>query len=163
MRRTCRRRSPAWSRAGALSRDQRLRRRTEDAIRDLGFDLVVTLSLTDPAFATRLRLPGDDPRTGPIAITNPLSREHSVLRTTLLAGLLDVARYNRAHGAERVAVAESGRAYLRAGERLPGSLGGRSRASGPRPRTSRGGSRRWRPASGPAAGVTSPAKPTSTP
>jgi phenylalanyl-tRNA synthetase beta chain len=115
---------PAIEQGGALTRDQRLRRRAEDAIRDLGCDLVVTLSLIDPAFAGRLRLAGDDPRAQPIAITNPLSGEHSVLRTTLLAGLLDVARYNRAHGAERVAIAESGRAYLRAGDRLPGALGG---------------------------------------
>jgi phenylalanyl-tRNA synthetase beta chain len=56
-----------------------------------------------------------------------------VLRTTLLAGLLDVARYNRAHGAERVAVAESGRAYLRTGERLPGTLGGSFPGNQPAP------------------------------
>src|SRR5918999_935959 len=99
--------------AGRLTRDQRLRRRAEDVVRDLGFDTVVTLSLTDPAFAGRLRIGADDPRAHPVAISNPLSSEHSVMRTTLLAGLLEVARYNRAHGADRVAVAESGRAYLR--------------------------------------------------
>jgi phenylalanyl-tRNA synthetase beta chain len=105
---------PAIEHGGSLSREQRLRRRAEDTIRDLGFDLVVTLSLTEPAFAARLRLPEGDPRADLIRITNPLSSEHSVMRTTLLAGLLDVARYNRSHGAERVAIAESGRAYLRA-------------------------------------------------
>ncbi len=115
---------PAIEQAGGLTREQRLRRRAEDAIRDLGFDLVVTLSLVDPGLAGPLRIPADDPRAQPIGITNPLSSEHSVLRTTLLAGLLDVARYNLAHGAERVAVAESGRAYLRAGERRPGTFGG---------------------------------------
>jgi phenylalanyl-tRNA synthetase beta chain len=104
---------PAIEQPGGLSREQRLRRRVEDVIRDLGFDLVVTLSLTDPDFVRHLRIPDDDPRAHPIAITNPLSREHSVQRTTLLAGLLDAARYNLAHGAERAALAESGRAYLR--------------------------------------------------
>ena len=115
---------PAIEQVGGVTREQRLRRRAEDVIRDLGFDLIVTLSLVDPGFAERLRLGGEDPRSGTIRITNPLSREHSALRTTLLAGLLDVARYNLAHGAERVALAESGRAYLRAGERGPGTLGG---------------------------------------
>ncbi len=115
---------PAIEQAGGLTREQRLRRRAEDVIRDLGFDLVVTLSLTDPDFVKRLRIPDSDPRAQPIAITNPLSREHSVQRTTLLAGLLDVARYNLAHGAERAALAESGRVCLRTGERRPGPLGG---------------------------------------
>ena len=60
-----------------------------------------------------------------IAISNPLSSEHSVLRTTLLGGLLDVARYNLAHGARGVALYESGRAYLREGEPVGGgTLGG---------------------------------------
>ena len=73
----------------------------------------------------RLRIAGDDPRAQPIAISNPLSREHSVLRTTLLGGLLDVARHNLAHGAERVALSESGRAYLRDGRAgSEGTLGG---------------------------------------
>jgi phenylalanyl-tRNA synthetase beta chain len=103
-------------RGGRLTRAQRMRRRAEDLTRDLGFDGIVTLSLTDPELPSRLRIAGDDPRAQTIAISNPLSRDHSVLRTTLLGGLLDVARYNRARGAHGVAVYESGRVYLRDGE-----------------------------------------------
>ena len=36
---------------GGLSRDQRLRRRAEDAMRDLGFDEIVGWSFTDPGEA----------------------------------------------------------------------------------------------------------------
>jgi phenylalanyl-tRNA synthetase beta chain len=97
---------------GRLSREQRLRRRAEDAMRDLGFDAVVNLSLTDPGMPGRLRIPEGDPRDEPILVSNPLSAEHSVERTALLGSLLDDARYNLAHGAERVALFESGRAYL---------------------------------------------------
>ncbi len=68
---------------GRLSREQRLRRRAEDLARDFGFDGVVTLSLTDPEQPARLRIGDDDPRSAPIAISNPLSRDHSALRTTL--------------------------------------------------------------------------------
>src|SRR5581483_3962200 len=100
---------------GALTREQRLRRRAEDVMRDLGFDAVVDLSLTDPGMPSRLRVPEGDPRAEPIRVSNPLSAEHSAERTTLLGSLLDAARYNRAHGAERVALFESGRAYLREG------------------------------------------------
>jgi phenylalanyl-tRNA synthetase beta chain len=100
---------------GRLSREQRLRRRAEDALRDLGCDVVVNLSLTDPGMPGRLRIPEGDLRAQPIRVSNPLSAEHSVERTALLGSLLDVARYNRAHGAERIALAESSRAYLREG------------------------------------------------
>jgi phenylalanyl-tRNA synthetase beta chain len=101
--------------AGELTREQRLRRRAEDAMRDLGFDAVVSLSLTDPGMPGRLRIGDGDVRHEPIGISNPLSAEHSVERTTVIGSLLDAASYNRAHGAERVALFESGRAYLRNG------------------------------------------------
>ena len=118
---------PSASVRGArLSREQRLRRRVEDLARDLGFDGVVTLSLIDPGQPAALRIGAEDPRAQPIGISNPLSSEHSVLRTTLLGGLLDVARYNLSHGARRVSLYESGRAYLRDGEPIGDStLGGR--------------------------------------
>jgi phenylalanyl-tRNA synthetase beta chain len=104
---------PDVAQGGELSRPQRMRRRAEDVMRDLGFDGLVTLSLTDPGMPGRLRIPDGDPRREPIRISNPLSVEHSVLRTMLLGSLLDAARYNLAHGAERVALFESHRAYLR--------------------------------------------------
>ncbi len=100
-------------RRGELSRDQRLRRRTEDAMRDLGFDQAITWSLVSPGLADRLRLPDDDRRrTAAVRIANPLSEDGSLMRTTLLGGLLDAARHNVARGAESVALYESGRAYL---------------------------------------------------
>jgi phenylalanyl-tRNA synthetase beta chain len=111
--------------AGRLTREQVLRRRAEDVMRDLGFDAVVTLSLTDPEEAGRLRLPEDDAEGRPIRVTNPLSRDHSALRTTLLGSLLGAARHNIARGVERVALFESGRAYLASGSSpARGVLGG---------------------------------------
>ena len=101
--------------AGSLTREQQLRRRAEDVMRDVGFDAVIDLSLTDPGMPGRLRIPEGDVRAQPIRISNPLSAEHSVERTTVIGSLLDAARYNVAHGAERVALVESGRAYLREG------------------------------------------------
>ena len=47
---------------GGLTREQRLRRRAEDVIRDLGFDGVVTPEPRRPGHAGRLRIPDDDPR-----------------------------------------------------------------------------------------------------
>jgi phenylalanyl-tRNA synthetase beta chain len=97
---------------GGLTRPQRLRRRAEDAMRDLGFDEIVGWSFTDRGEAGRLRIPDDDPRAGAVTISNPLSEDQSVMRTSLLGSLLDVARGNLARGAERVALFESARVYL---------------------------------------------------
>ena len=119
--------------AGRLSRDQALRRRAEDLMRDLGFDALVTLSLTDPELPQRLRLAQEDRRRAPIRVANPISQEFSRLRTTLLGSLLDAARYNLAHGAERVSLFESGRVYLAAGEPAGGPLGGEFAGERPPP------------------------------
>ena len=120
--------------AGRLTREQRLRRRAEDAMRDLGFDAVVDLSLTDPGMAGRLRIPEGDLRAEPIRVSNPLSVEHSVERTAVVGSLLDAASHNRAHGAERIALFESGRAYLREGSsRQDGVLAGKFVGEQPAP------------------------------
>jgi phenylalanyl-tRNA synthetase beta chain len=99
-------------RVGGLSREQRLRRRAEDAMRDLGFDEIVGWSFTDPGEAGRLRIPAGDPRGNGIVLSNPLSEDQSVMRTTILGSLLDVAQRNQAHGANAVALFESARVYL---------------------------------------------------
>jgi len=43
---------------------------------------------------------------------NPISEDHVQMRTTLLGGLLDAARHNHARDVERIALFESGRAFL---------------------------------------------------
>jgi phenylalanyl-tRNA synthetase beta chain len=110
--------------AGGLRRDQRLRRRAEDALRDLGFDEIVGWSFTDPGEAERLRIPADDPRADAVTIANPLSEEQSTMRTTLLGSLLGAARGNLARDAERVALFESGRVYLTGAKPAGGPPGG---------------------------------------
>lgn len=97
---------------GGLSREQRLRRRAEDALRDLGFDQVVGWSFTDPGEAGRLRIPEDDPRAKPVLLANPLSEDQSAMRTLLLGSLLDIAARNTARGTDALALFESARAYL---------------------------------------------------
>jgi phenylalanyl-tRNA synthetase beta chain len=101
------------SAVGGLSREQRLRRRSEDVLRDLGFDQVVGWSFTDPGEAGRLRIPTEDPRATPVVLANPLSEEQSAMRTALLGSLLDVAARNAARGAGDLALFESARVYLR--------------------------------------------------
>jgi phenylalanyl-tRNA synthetase beta chain len=101
-------------RVGRLNRTQRLRRRAEDELRQMGgFDQIVGWSFTDPGEAGRLRIEDPDPRADPILVANPLSDEGAAMRTTLLGSLLDVAARNLARGREAVALFEAGAVYLR--------------------------------------------------
>ncbi|HYC80388.1 MAG TPA: phenylalanine--tRNA ligase subunit beta [Solirubrobacterales bacterium] len=108
-------------RVGRLGRSRQLRRRAEDALRDLGFDQLVSWSFTDPGEAARLRIPADDLRAKPIRIANPLSEDQSRMRTTLVGSLLDSAARNVARGAERLALYELGGVYL---DEAPPDAGG---------------------------------------
>lgn len=106
---------PATS-GGGLSREQALRRTAEDAVVAAGFDEVVSWSFTSVDSITALGLdPADDPRARPVTISNPLSEEQSVMRTTVLTSLADAASRNLARGAGGVRLFEAGRVYLPAG------------------------------------------------
>jgi phenylalanyl-tRNA synthetase beta chain len=65
-----------------------------------------------------------DPRGQTVKLANPLSEDQSVMRTTLLGSVLGAAKRNLSRGLDRVALFESGRVYLPAGEFGPGPLGG---------------------------------------
>jgi phenylalanyl-tRNA synthetase beta chain len=102
-------RAPA---VGGLTREQQLRRRAEDVMRDLGADEIVGWSFADPEVGERLRLPDGDLRRRLVELSNPLSGEQSAMRTTLLGSLLDAARLNVSRGNESVRLFESGRVHL---------------------------------------------------
>ncbi len=92
---------------GGLSREQALRRRAEDSMVGLGFDEIVSWHFAPSTLPAALGINEEAVRTA-----NPLSAEHSAMRTTLLGGLLDAARHNGARGIERIALFESGRVHL---------------------------------------------------
>ena len=106
----------AW---GRLSAEQRLRRGAADALVGRGLHEVVGWSFTDPGLVDRLRLGAEDARRRVVALRNPMSSEHSVLRTTLLGSLLDIARHNVARGFGDLALFEQGAVYRATGATLP--------------------------------------------
>lgn len=108
---------PSRERAvGGLTVEQRLRRSAEDAMRYMGFSEVVTWSFISPDYFERLRLPEGDERRRALQIENPLSEEQSVMRTTLLPGMLDVARRNLSAHREELRLFESGRVFFSRGQ-----------------------------------------------
>jgi phenylalanyl-tRNA synthetase beta chain len=104
---------------GVLTPAQRLRRRAEDVLTDRGLLEIVGWSFEAPERDERLRLPAGDRRRRHVVISNPMSEDQSVLRTTLLGSLLDVARHNAARGQGVRGLYESGAVYLATGAGLP--------------------------------------------
>lgn len=97
---------------GRLTGGQRLKRQAADTLAGAGLHEAIGWSWSAPELADRLRLPAEDPRRRALAVENPMSAEHGLMRTTLLGSLLDVARRNVTHGAPDVAIFESGAVYL---------------------------------------------------
>jgi phenylalanyl-tRNA synthetase beta chain len=93
---------------GRMTKEQRLRRLLEDVLVGAGFDEVYTPSLV-----------AEDPDPKALRIPQPQSEEMTVLRTTLLPSLVEAAAFNRAVGAEDVALFEIARVYLPSGDKLP--------------------------------------------
>jgi phenylalanyl-tRNA synthetase beta chain len=107
---------------GRLTREQHLRRRAQDVLSARGLFEVATTSLVSPSTADRLRLDAGDPRREALVVENPMSEEQSLMRTTLLASLLDAAAHNAARGSGSLGIFEAGAVYLPgegAGEGLP--------------------------------------------
>jgi phenylalanyl-tRNA synthetase beta chain len=116
--------------AGRISSEQRLRRRAVDALIGRGAYEIVGWSFTEPGVADRLRLPQDDPRRNFVALQNPMSEDHSVLRTTVLGSLLDATRHNVARGSADLRLIEQGAVYVANTAHPPAQLPHEHRALG---------------------------------
>jgi phenylalanyl-tRNA synthetase beta chain len=109
--------------AGLLSPEQRLRRRAVDALVGRGLYETVGWTFTSREALERLRLSGEDPRRADaVALENPLSEEHALLRTTLLASLLDSAARNVAREHPDLRIFEVGAVFSRSGEAVSDPL-----------------------------------------
>ena len=100
---------------GALTKEQKLRRDARHMLRELGLNEVVTYSLTSDEAEQEIASLYD---LQPIRVAMPMSKEHAVLRTTLLPQLVKVAAYNVHRGNERVQLFEVGKVYLTQEETL---------------------------------------------
>ncbi len=100
-----------------------IRELVRETLAGAGLTEVVTTALVSPrhveTFVVTREVPslGDEDQPGgdPIEVTNPLSRDHSLLRRNLLGSILDVVGVNLRHGTPDVAVFEIGKGYARTG------------------------------------------------
>lgn len=97
---------------GGLSVAQRRSRTLRLVLRGHGFSEAHTSTFLGRSDLARLGLDTDDYRTKAIDVKNPLREEESLMRTTLIPGLLASARFNVAHGASDVALFEIGKVFF---------------------------------------------------
>lgn len=109
----------------------------------LGFHEAVNYSFVAPQHADLLALPPEDARRRTVSLLNPLAEDQSVMRTTLLPGLLENARRNIYHQQPDVRLFEVGKIFIRREvheqpreeERLVAVLTGRRHPGAPRLRS----------------------------
>lgn len=102
------------------TRHQEIERRVRDLLVNNGMTEIINFSFTSPDAAGKLLLNADDPRRTAIKLANPLVEEQSVMRTTLLPGLLETAARNMNFRSLDLKLFEMRRIYLPvAGEDMP--------------------------------------------
>ena len=102
------------------SRDFLLERKTVELLIHHGFHEVITYSFTSPSSSDLIGLNPDDPRRNHLPILNPLAEDLFVLRTTLIPGLLETARYNISRKNSNLKIFELRRVFFpQEGEKLP--------------------------------------------
>ncbi len=82
----------------------------------MGFYEVITYGFVSPRGLAALRLDEGDPRSRPLELLNPLSEDQSVMRTTLLPGLLEVVRWNLRRGAKDIRIFELRKVFIPLGK-----------------------------------------------
>lgn len=88
-----------------------------DALVARGYIEIMTYSFLPEGFPERILIPEDDLRADPLVLANPISRDQSAMRTTLVPGLLSALRTSLSSGWRgAVRIFEQGRAFLRAGQ-----------------------------------------------
>ncbi len=100
--------TPTPSEGHGLTHGQEVRRVVAEALAGVGFTEVLTYPFVSEELADQLMLPPDDDRRLAVRLANPLSEERPLLRTSVLASLVDALRRNVSRGHKDVALFELG-------------------------------------------------------
>lgn len=93
--------------------------RIRDLLRSLGGSEVMTNSLCGPEDIAAMGWEADDPRANPVKLQNPLTSDESLLRTSLLPGLLKGLETNKRYKAPGAIIWEMGTVFFPSKEELP--------------------------------------------
>ncbi len=95
--------------AASIAAEMPAEDRVKDVLVGAGYDEAITWSFISPSLADSLRGVGEG--RSPIPLRNPLSEEWSVLRVSLLPGVVQAIAGNVRRGVDSVALFELGRAF----------------------------------------------------
>jgi len=96
-----------------------LRDRCKALLVGLGFTEVITYSFVSPQSADLLGAGENSDLRSFIKLRNPLSQDQSVMRTSLIPGLLATVRLNSLRGQSDLRIFEWGKSYIQGNEELP--------------------------------------------
>lgn len=97
-----------------------LERKVAALLLHYGYHEVVTYSFTSPVCWDNLCLPPSDPRRQHLRLLNPLTEDLAALRTSLIPGLMETARYNLSRKNSNFKLFELKKVFLSQGKgRLP--------------------------------------------
>ena len=97
-----------------------IRDRIRDTLCGFGFYEAISYSFIAENAYDKLNVPENDPRRDVIKILNPISEDLSVMRTTLIPGLLEAMRTNIAHQESDLKLFEIGKTFFnKPGQKLP--------------------------------------------
>jgi phenylalanyl-tRNA synthetase beta chain len=105
------------------NRDYLIKKRAVEVLVHHGFHEVIAYSFVSPTWNGLIGLSPEDRRSKSLCILNPLTEDFSVMRTTLIPGLLETVRYNLSRKNTNLKIFELGKVFLsEAGEKLPKEL-----------------------------------------
>lgn len=105
--------------ATVQTKEQRVIRMARDTLAAAGLHECINYSFNATSDISRLLLPEEDIRAKFVKVANPLSEAQSVMRTTLVPGLLTAARFNAGYGMENAQLFEIGRVFFDEKKGLP--------------------------------------------
>ncbi|WP_426986763.1 phenylalanine--tRNA ligase subunit beta [Pseudarthrobacter sp. Y6] len=98
-----------------LTRVQQQRRRLIQALADAGLTEVLAYPFVSKAANDTFGVAEQGAARSAVKLANPISEEHSFLRTSILPGLIEVAKRNHSRGFRDLALFESGLVFLPGG------------------------------------------------
>ena len=95
-----------------LSRSQQQKRRVVQALADAGLTEVLSYPFVSKAANDTFGVPAEGGARPALKLANPISEENGFLRTSILPGLIEVARRNHSRGFRDLALYEAGSVFL---------------------------------------------------
>lgn len=96
---------------GGYSPSQKQKRLSASVLKSLGFYEACTYSFMSPKVFDKLRIPESDPLRKAVRISNPLGEDFSLMRTTMIPSILDIASTNLNKGASEFNIFEIAKVY----------------------------------------------------